>query len=100
MIANLLLSRPPVLVPIARRDLPPLRRTAWSDRTAIRAALEARVRERALGESEVALLWSEPSRRLVEETLDALSRSLGALPEDLSPELADAVTRLDGLVLS
>jgi hypothetical protein len=99
MIANLLLERPPVLVPIARRDLPALRRTAFGDKDALRNTLQARVRERALGEDEVALLWSAPSQRLVDETLDALGRSLGTLPEDLSSELADAVTRLDGLVL-
>jgi hypothetical protein len=99
MIANLLLLRPPVLVPIARRDLPALRHTAWSDKATLIARLEARVRERALGESEVALLWSAPSMRLVDETLEALGRSLGSLPEALSPELADVVTRLDGLVL-
>lgn len=100
MIANLLLSRPPVLVPIARRDLPALRRTSWSDKESLRAQLEARVRERSLGESEVALLWSAPSQRIVDETLDALGRSLGSLPADLPAELADAVTRLDGLILT
>lgn len=99
MIANLLLQRPPVLVPIARRDLPALRRTSWNDKETLRAHLEARVRERSLGESEVALLWSASSQRLVDETLEALGRSLGSLAEDLPPELADVVTRLDGLIL-
>lgn len=112
MIANLLLRRPPVFVPFPRRDLPALRHAALGDApegTAalpkstvehIRKTLEGRIFERAVSESEAALLLSPPSQRLLDETLEALGRSLGALPASLAPAQADLVARLSGLVLA
>lgn len=110
MVANLLLERPPVFVPIARRDLPALRRRALGNQAEakalppaalarIRTALLARVKERSPDQREAAALWSAASQRLLDETLETLGQSLGTLPPDLPPDLADAVTRLGGLVL-
>lgn len=110
MVANLLFERPPVFVPIARRDLPALRRLALGSQAEarslppatlarIRAALLARVKERTPDEREAAALWGAASQRLLDETLETLGQSLGTLPPELPPDLADAVTRLGGLVL-
>jgi hypothetical protein len=112
MVGNLLLRHPPVLVPIRRHDLLPLRRIALGDAglgatalqpavaAEVRATLKSRVKERALNEKEVAELWTSASALLLDETLDALGRSLGTLPPELSAAHADAVTRLSGLILA
>lgn len=108
MIANHLLERPPVFVPLSRRDLPALHRIALgSGRTLlpavaaqVRTALKARIDERAFGNAEVALLWTPGSERLIDETLATLGRGLSELPPDLRPDLIDAVTRVSGLVLA
>jgi hypothetical protein len=111
MVANLLLSRPPALVPLHRADLPALRQAALglsadgpapspAARTAVMQTLRARVAERSLGAQEAEALWPAAVDRFVNETLERLGRSLAALPPDLSPEQADAVAVLPGVILS
>lgn len=110
MIANLLLERPPVLVPLARRDLPALYQVAMGEgatRTVrpavaarVRAALKARIDERAFGTAEIALLWTAGSERLIDETLATLGRGLSELPAELRPDLVDGVARVLGLILA
>ena len=86
--ANLLLSRPPALVPLARADLPALRQAALglheasaglsaAARRTIRETLRQRVAERSVGTEADALWPPAPSAvdRFVDHTLDRGGRS-------------------------
>jgi hypothetical protein len=112
MLANQLLDRPPVFVPLGRQDLPALRLAALGDaqlttgklrpsvEKKLRDRLSERLHERALGAAELALLWTPASQRLLDETLAILATSLASLPTDLSGPAIDLVPRLAGLVLA
>ncbi len=112
LIANLLLQRPPALVPLSRRDLLPLRAALLGPdaptgsvvpRQDVVAplieALRERIHSRSFGEGEFTTLWTAASQRLLGDTLQTLAKSLGELPPELSPELAEALPRLTGLLL-
>ncbi|MBL9005310.1 MAG: hypothetical protein JNJ46_13735 [Myxococcales bacterium] len=112
LLGNLLLMRPPALVPLSRRDLVPLR-AALVDEAAVLGpaqprpavvaqivdSLRERIYSRSFGEAEFATLWTPATQRLLRDTLSTLAKSLGELSPDLSPELADALPRLVGLLL-
>lgn len=114
LIANQLLGRPPALVPLARRDLPPLRTVFWGSEapppgpvepradlaTEILSSLRERVHSRSFGEAEFKALWVAESERLLRETLATLAESLAALPADLDGAHLDVLPRLAGLLLS
>jgi hypothetical protein len=113
LIANLLLQRPPALVPLARRDLLPLRQALVDDAIVdgtlqarpdtvaqILASLRERIHSRSFGEGEFAALWTPAAQRLLGEVLSTLTKSLGELPPALSPELAEALPRVVGVLLS
>ncbi len=110
LVANLLLRRPTALVPLHRADLPALRQAMLgltgaslgltpAARSAILHTLRERVGERSLGAEEAAALWTPAVDRFIANTLDLLGESVASLPADLSPEHADAVPSLPGLVL-
>lgn len=109
--ANLLLAKPPSLVPLSRQDLPALRQAALGLGPAAPAlsptahalvldTLRGRVRERtaAAGTDEADLL-SPAALRFLEHALDRLAAGLFALPQDLQEESADFIARVPGLVL-
>jgi hypothetical protein len=114
MIANLLLDRPPVFVPIPRADLQALRRAAYQGAPSsgagnglpekvqrrIRETLVARVRERSVSEAEAAELFSPPSERLLQDSLRALARGLSALPDAPFDAVSDMIPRVEALVLA
>ncbi len=122
LIGNLLLGRPPALVPLSRQDLPSLRRAVWGDKlppfptpgqvagplpeppaariTEVLASLRERVYSRSFGEAEFKALWVAESERFLRETLTTLAHSLAALPENLDGAQLDVVPRLAGLLLS
>jgi hypothetical protein len=116
MVANLLLDRPPALVPLARRDLATLRWRALGDAPAaapgtpselrpevtakVLAALQARVHERSLNETESAALWTPALQSFVHACLTRLATGLAALPPTLTDPQADAVPTVPGLILS
>lgn len=108
--ANLLLRRPPSLVPLARADLPALRQAALGlsgsvqglspvAENAVLSSFRERVRERSLDRSEEQALWTPAAERLLRESLARLGASLSALPADIQPEQADVVPSLPGVIL-
>ncbi len=115
LIGNLLLSRPPALVPLSRRDLLPLRAallgnngidgsaaTGTPPETVVGQVihtLRERIHSRSFGEGEFAKLWTPATQRLLRETLTTLAHSLAQLPSDLPPDLVDALPRVTGLLL-
>ncbi len=112
LLGNLLLLRPPALVPLSRRDLLPLRAALVDEAAVLGPAqprpavvaqivdtLRERIFSRSFGEAEFATLWTPATQRLLRDTLSTLAKSLGELSPDLSPELADALPRLVGLLL-
>jgi hypothetical protein len=116
MVGNLLLDRPPVLVPLPRRDLLQLRWRALGDApvaaantavelrpevtTKVMTALQARVQERALSEEEVRILWSPALQDFVRSALTRLATGLASLPPTLTESQSDNVPNVPGLVLS
>lgn len=113
LIGNLLLQRPPALVPLSRRDLGPLRAALLGDGAPLGSVLaredvvaqvldtlRARIHSRSFGEGEFTTLWTPASQRLLRETLSTLAKSLGELPPELSPALGDVLPRVIGLLLA
>lgn len=116
MVANLLLDRPPALVPLARRDLATLRWRALADApasppgtpcelrpevtTKVLSALQTRVHERSLNEAESRSLWTPPLQSFVHQSLTRLATGLSALPPTLTDAQADAVPSVTGLILA
>jgi hypothetical protein len=110
LLANALLDRPPALVPLKRRDLPELLSRARGAgpglglhptvRGRLRELLTARIQERALDAAEAQQLLSADMKSFIEQGLDRLDAGLSGLPPRLSPELADAVPAVAGLILS
>ncbi|MCS6913976.1 MAG: DUF6178 family protein [Myxococcales bacterium] len=110
LVANLLLRRPPALVPLHRSDLLPLRQAALglgesgpvlspAAQQAVYETLRARVAERSLNATEAQALWPPAVDRFVEQTLRRLGEGLAALPARLSPAEADVVPSVQGIVL-
>lgn len=115
MAANLLLDRPPALVPLSRRDLATLRWRALGDAPAARpgtphelrpeaaakvlATLKARVQERAINEEEARTLANPALREFVASVLTRLGTGLAALPPTLTDAQADAMPSVLGLIL-
>jgi hypothetical protein len=118
MVSNLLLDRPPALVPVSRRDLPKLRWRALGEAATVpsgaaasgelrpevtakvMAALQTRVHERALGEAEAQKLWAPELQDFVRLALSRLASGLLALPPTLADAEADLVASVPGLLLS
>ena len=115
MVANLLLDRPPALVPLARRDLATLRWRALADApvatpgtpcelrpevtTKVLSALQSRVHERSLNEAESSSLWTPALQSFVHQSLIRLATGLSALPSTLTDAQADSVPSVPGLIL-
>lgn len=109
MIANHLLSRPPALVPLSRRDLLPLRKllaghTGKELPELLKARcwklLEDRVADRVLDTAELRTLLAPAQRAFLERALQQLGTSLLSLPESITEAEADVVPRLTGLLLA
>ncbi len=116
MVANLLLDRPPALVPLGRRDLATLRWRGLGDAALaaphtsvelraevtakVLAALKSRVQERSLNETEAQSLWSTALQDFVRAALTRLATGLAALPPTLTEAQADSVPAVPGLILS
>lgn len=116
MVANLLLDRPPSLVPLARRDLATLRWRALADApvsppgttcelrpevtTKVLSALQTRVHERSLNEAESRSLWTPALQAFVHSSLTRLATGLSTLPPTLTDAQADSVPSVPGLILA
>lgn len=114
MIANLLLERPPVVVPLVRSDLPALLAATKLDGRAAAAeaarrralpelvvhhvekALRERVRERSVSALEAEKLLFPPARRLIDEALAALGKGLTGLAASLADAAAGRAPSSDG----
>ncbi|MFO0577817.1 MAG: DUF6178 family protein [Polyangia bacterium] len=109
LLANALLDRPAALVPLKRSDLPALLQRARGDgpglglqpsvRARLGEILSARIKERALDDAEAQQLLSADVQSFIAQALDRLDTGLAGLPPRLSPELADAVPAVAGLIL-
>ncbi len=109
MIGNHLLSRPPVLVPLSRRDLPLLRQLLGDHpeptlpellRARCWKLIEERVHDRVLDDSEARTLLGPAQRVFVERVFQQLAKSLLTLPQSIDQATAEAVPRLAGLLLA
>lgn len=113
MVGNLLLQRPPAFVPLARRDLPALRRAALglseargeglspTAEATVLSVLKERCVERSESPEAAAQLWTAAVERWLRAALTRLAAGLRAVPEqaESAPELLDLLPSVPGLVL-